>query len=210
MNNNKRFIIMDLDGTLFDDFFEADRKIITQIFSSNNFVLFIDTVARIINNLGFIKNTTSILKLRLFVYSFLSLKSYKKVILEYKKSYSKCAYEALKRNYHYIEELKKLKYTVLIFSNNRYSKPISSVYKVFIVKNKPKKIKELYNYYKEQVSFVVGDNYFDEILPARKLSIPNIFIKNKKPSIKRMLKAKDKKCYYSNTLEEVINIIKRS
>ena len=56
MCNNKRIVVMDLDGTIFDDFFEVDRKIIEQIFNFNKFVLVIDSVARSINNLGFIKS----------------------------------------------------------------------------------------------------------------------------------------------------------
>ena len=208
MCDEKQVIIMDLDGTLFDDFFEADRDIIEDLFNKNSFVLFVDFMARIINSIGFIKNTTRMLKLRLLVYSILSNKNYNRILLNYRKAYVNKACEALKRNYHYVKELNNLNYEVLILSNNRYSASLSILYKVETVKNKPEKIKQLYEKYGKNLRFVVGDNYFDEILPSRRMVIPNIYIRLKNPSIAKCIKAKDKECYYSESLEDAVNIIK--
>ena len=46
----RSIILFDLDGTLFENFFEEDREIITRIFNGNKLVLLVDYIARSIND----------------------------------------------------------------------------------------------------------------------------------------------------------------
>ena len=208
MCNNKRIVVMDLDGTIFDDFFEVDRKIIEQIFNFNKFVLVIASGARSINNLGFIKNTTNMLKLRLFIYNLFIKKRFRQVLSEYKTNYIRFVYEALNRNSCHIDMLEKEKFDIVILSNNKYSATLSTKYNIITVKSKISKLRELSKRYGDKLIFVVGDNYFDDIFPARKLKIANIYLTCKHVSEFKKNRARKKKRYYCKNLIAAIDILK--
>ena len=76
-SNKVPSILFDLDGTI-TNFEELDNRIIREeIFKDCPIVVAIDKIAWKVNRLDLIKNTTIMLKLRLFVYSLIAGSSYK-------------------------------------------------------------------------------------------------------------------------------------
>lgn len=191
----KRLLVVDFDGTFFEDFFEVDRKIIKEVFQSK-IVLFIDNIARKINDLGVVKNTTRIFKLRLFVYSCLSLKNYFKAKEEYKKRYVNAANNAI------VEVQKKLsilypnvfyhksfeengkkgkndedKIGYIILSNNDFSSSIKAEYQILVDHNKSRLLINIKEKFKDYDICMVGDSMLDDIIPAKVLKLGYIYIK---------------------------------
>ena len=125
-----------------------------------------------------------------------------------KTNYIRFVYEALNRNSCHIDMLEKEKFDIVILSNNKYSATLSTKYNIITVKSKISKLRELSKRYGDKLIFVVGDNYFDDIFPARKLKIANIYLTCKHVSEFKKNRARKKKRYYCKNLIAAIDILK--
>lgn len=187
----RRLLVFDFDGTFFENFFEIDRKIISEVFK-NKLVFFVDNVARKVNNLGIVKNTTRVFKLRIFTYSILSFKSYFKVKDEYKRLYIDEARKAVRnlqkffntkypsKFYHHSlvngheDTVNKIEY--IIISNNEFSASINSECQILVGHSKLKLLKEIKDIFNNYEICMIGDSILDDIIPAKLLGIDYIHV----------------------------------
>lgn len=192
-NKKKRLLVFDFDGTFFENFFEIDRKIINEVFK-NKLVLFVDNVARKVNSLGIVKNTTRVFKLRILTYAILSFKSYFKVKEAYRKMYVKEATNAVlklqadldakypNKFYHKAfqnerengSDEKKIGY--IIISNNEFSSSIKAEYQILVEHSKLNLLKEIKTKFNDYDICMIGDSILDDIIPAKILGISFIHI----------------------------------
>lgn len=170
----RELVFVDIDGTLYDTFKSDDNRSIDIIFRGNVLVKALDRLLWTINSMDVISNSMWILKLRLFIYSFLSFTSYKWAY----KAYSACYKLGLKSKIAYIlcqtEEFNLLckQYDVVLVTNNEMSNDIlKDFFTNFIyAKNsldRKKKIKKMCQ--KRKVFAVIGNNYMDDIKIAKKI-----------------------------------------
>lgn len=217
----KRLLVVDFDGTFFEDFFEIDREIIKEIFQSK-IVLLIDMIARKINELGIVKNTTRVFKLRLFVYSIFSLKNYFKTKEEYRKCYVSAANNAIVEVqkklstlypdvfYHKSfendeeENLTSEKVGYIILSNNEFSSSIKAEYQILVDNNKSKILKNIKEKFKDFDICMIGDSILDDIIPAKFLNLGYIYIKRNTKKEKNTFSVNKKAKV--NTLERAVEI----
>lgn len=197
-------IVFDLDGTIFEDFLKRDEFHIRRIFEENKLVLFIDTIARFINSFDILKNNTFLLKVRLKLYSILSLKNHSEVLEAYKSWYK----EELK--WAIISQIPKLKYVrrykIIVLSNNLFSNDVvigpeylTECNFCFITsKGKFKSLKDLKKDY--NIKFMVGNNFLDDIFPANILGIKTIYF-GKNTIVKALSK------YSTEHFDKIISII---
>ncbi len=202
MSNLEKVVVLDFDGTLFDDFFIQDRKIINEVFNGSKIVLFIDLIARKFNALGIIKNNNLLLRLRLFVYALFAGKSFKHSLMEYRRLYRFYAKKAIKRNSDLLAKLKSKGYKIIILSNNVYTSELEIDYELIVNTNKYVEFEELFNEYGNGMKCVIGDNFFDDICNAAKFGIKTIYI-GKSPLVRKSSKIS----YRVNNLEEAINSV---
>ena len=57
----KKIILFDLDGTVFEDFLKADKEYIEKTFKKKYLVLLIDKIARVINSFDILSNNMKML-----------------------------------------------------------------------------------------------------------------------------------------------------
>lgn len=173
VNGKIKSLIFDFDGTV--SYFEAnDHIIVDTIFGKNKIVHFIDKMLWNINRLDVIKNSMTMLKIRIWFYSLFSGKSYKQNLATYRQEYFFLGLYDLRRITEKLLELSK-EYKVFILSNNEYSLSIENKgIKICNVKSKFDFIKKIIRRYK--ICFVVGNNLVDDILPAKKLNIDSVYI----------------------------------
>ena len=137
-------IVFDLDGTV-TDFEKIDNEIIrNQIFKNHKVVLFLDKMAWKVNEQDIIKNTTIMLKLRLFVYSLISFLNFKEVLEEYEKLYIHYTAVDILKHIPYFNKLKQKGYHVIIISNNKIvDKLLIKLVEIYSVESKMKALKDL-------------------------------------------------------------------
>lgn len=181
-SNKVPSILFDLDGTI-TNFEELDNKIIREeIFKDCPIVVAIDKIAWKVNRLDLIKNTTIMLKLRLFVYSLIAGISYKKVFDEYSKGYVEYSRKEILKHKKLIKALKEKGYHIIVLSNNKMADnlfleeaEISSVNSKF---REIRKIKE-YCY----IKYFVGNNLMDDIVPAFLYNVKSVYVGKSKAAI---------------------------
>ena len=175
----KQTVFIDVDGTYYDSFKEDDKRIIRIIFKNNRIVKFLDDIAWIINSLDIFSNSFKILKLRFLIYSVLTGKKYNKVIQSYENLYTVTLDNNIKEKKELLIKLKEM-YDVKFISSNPYvykhmneKEKFSCIY----TKNTKQRYKKL-NYYKKinNVAFLVGNNYTDDIKIAKKIGIKSFYI----------------------------------
>lgn len=181
MNAYKRSVIIDIDGTLYDDFSQDDRRIISKIFEDNAFVKLLDKFLWAINSLDFFTNSMGMLNLRLWIYSILSFKNFDKIKLEYGVRYQNLLRLNLQRKKNILKEINK-RYNIVLVTNNMYATRILCEklnYDVIYapnVKSRRKQIKEK-NYY-QSISYIFGNNYTDDVFMAKKMNVTSIYVGN--------------------------------
>lgn len=138
------------------------------------------------------KNTTIMLKLRLFVYSIIACLKFSDVLAEYEKLYTKYTAKEILKHVSYFNELKKNGYHIIILSNNKIvDKLLIRSVEIYSVESKMKALKKLQeNCF---VRYMIGNNLIDDIIPAYMLGIKYKyvgkklkFIKNRAESIEKI------------------------
>lgn len=178
-------IIFDLDGTI-TDFEKIDNRIIREeIFSNCNIVLAIDKLAWDFNRLDILKNTTIMLKLRLFLYSILSKVEYSKVLNRYNDLYLRYSKQYILKHKKLIKFLKAKGYHIIVLSNNKLA---DNLYleeaEITSVNSKLKALQKLKKYC--DIECFVGNNLMDDIIPAKANAIVPIY-RGRSP-LKKVLK----------------------
>lgn len=165
-------IIFDLDGTI-TDFRTIDSEIISSMFSSK-IVLFLDRVLWRINETDILKNTMLILKIRLFLYSIFSGKSYFKILNNYRREYFFKTYNEFRKKYEVLKSLSK-RYVVIILSNNEFSKGVK--YQEISTINSSSKYSSILKLMKiYDIKYFVGNNLIDDVLSVKGTNIKSIYV----------------------------------
>ncbi len=202
MSNSNLLVILDFDGTLFDDFFMRDKEIIAKVFEGNKFVMFIDLLARKINDLGIVKNNNFLLRFRIFIYSLFVKKSFKRSLVEYRRLYRYYAKKSINKNIYMLDKLNAEGYKVIILSNNMYTNRIDMKYELITNINKYIELEELYNEHGNSIRYIIGDNFLDDVNNGYKFNIKTIYMG------KGFLVKRSKKIFRKvTTIKEAINII---
>lgn len=202
MSNSNLLVILDFDGTLFDDFFMRDKEIIAKVFEGNKFVLFIDLLARKINDLGIVKNNNFLLRFRIFIYSLFIKKSFKRSLVEYRRLYRYYAKKSINKNIAMLDKLNAEGYKIIILSNNMYTNRLDMKYELITNINKYIELEELYNEHGNSIKYIIGDNFLDDINNGYKFNIKTIYMGN------GLFVKRSKKIFRkANTIKEAINII---
>ena len=175
----KRAIIIDVDGTMYDNFKKDDRKIIRDIFLNSIIINKIDDILWSINSMDFLSNSMGILKLRFVMYSVLGRKKYSQVYYNYEEEYKKHLKKAI--NCLDKEKLGKImnKYNVIIITNNPFSVSVLKKYFKNVVYSpnavsRKKAIKDFDNLL--NIRYVVGNNFTDDIYSARCINAESVYI----------------------------------
>ncbi len=174
----KKIILFDLDGTVFEDFLKADKEYIEKTFKKKYLVLLIDKIARVINSFDILSNNMKMLKLRLLIYSLFSFKKYNKVLEDYENWYIDIASSYLKNKTRIsISRLKDMGFNIIIISNNSFASKIS-LNDICLVTPKSKKsyIKTLFSDISNNICYFVGNNYIDDICTAKKCNVKSIYV----------------------------------
>jgi|GEM_PF-2986458 len=175
----KQSVIIDIDGTLYDKFSRDDRNIIFKLFEKNTIVRLIDKFLWSINSLDFISNPMHTLKIRLKIYSMFSFKRYEKIEKEYKHRYQRMLRLDLESKEKALKEIDET-YNIILVTSNIYAMTILYKYSNYDiiysadVTSRRKQIKE-YDYY-GNISYIIGNNYTDDIYLAKKLNVPSIYV----------------------------------
>lgn len=185
----RNIIFVDIDGTI-NEFNMVDNNIIKEIFGNHRLVMFCDRLLWKINELDLISNSMRIFKLRIFLYSLLSFTSYNKKMLEYEKKYIKYTFEEVRKNYNlHLMKLKRLGYEIRLVTHSEFTKYFKKDYPISILKNKPKYIERIHK--KNGISYMIGNNYTDDLKVPLKFGIKTIYI-GKSKLVKRIIKDKAK------------------
>ena len=177
---NKRAIIIDVDGTMYDNFKKDDRKIIRDIFLNSKVINKIDDILWSINSMDFLSNSMGILKLRFVMYSVLGRKKYTEVYHSYEKAYKMALNYAIYDIDRQKMKTLMTKYHVIIITNNPFSVSVLKKYFKNVVfspnalsrKKAIKDFDDLFN-----VKYVVGNNFTDDIYSARSINAESIYRK---------------------------------
>lgn len=183
----KGFCILDLDGTLFQNFKKKDYKIIRKLFNDSKIVMKINDYLWNINDDDFITNIHILFKFRILIYSILSFTSYTENYYRYGVEYVREVSEELSDIKQTVNIIKK-KYSVVILTHNPFLYDLRDEIPVIVAKCKP-----LYIFFiskKTNIKYIVGNNYMDDIQPAIKNGIQPIYVGSSKKIING--KAKEK------------------
>lgn len=167
----KTICVIDVDGTLLDNFKNIYHTIIVRLFSKSNLALRLNNIFEKINNLDIISNSMFVFKLAIFILSIFSITNFRENLKLFERWYEELATDTICTNYTlYITELLKKGYDVYIISHNEYTKNFSKHLSIPIIvpKNKRKYLPQ--NFVKHNVAFVIGNNYFDDIVASKKLN----------------------------------------
>lgn len=171
MKGLEKVIYVDVDGTLID-FKTLDNSIILQIFYDSKVVKKIDKLLWWVNDFDVFGYSNAIFYTRMFLYSVISLKNVKEVLKKYEKSYTKYAKHYLNDEIKkMLLDLEKNNVKVVIVTRNMYAKCIAEIvdFPVIVVKNKNKFYSKLYK--NEYISYIIGNNYVDDVFSCYLLNM---------------------------------------
>lgn len=156
----KPLVIIDVDGTI-TDFNRIDHEIIFSMYKKNKFVLAFDKILWKINGLDYITNKMWVFKFRIFLYSILSLSSYRLNMIKYQKSYVAKTKQDFNKYFDMLHPIIINKgYELLLISHDRFAGCVDEN----IVPVRDKKSYVINNIYSNyDVIYVVGNNYMDDI-----------------------------------------------
>ncbi len=214
----KRVLIMDIDGTLLEEFKSIYTQIINTIFGKSKSVMRLNLLLYKINDLDVISNSMFIFKFVIFFYSLISFTSFSKNLKIYEKMYVEKSKDEIIKNYNdVIVVLEKLGYEVILISHSIYTNNFKKYIptKIITPRNKiiyiPKKMANL------DITYMIGNNFFDDIFSSfllnmkykkkkiNKKSVP-IYIGSSKV-VTRLLKGKG---LAFNNLKELLLFIKKN
>ena len=202
MDALERSIIIDIDGTLYDNFSRDDRNIIIKLFEKNILVKLLDKFLWSINSLDLISNPMHMLKLRLKIYSILSFKNFKNVEKDYKYMYQHLLKIDLEKKINALKRISEI-YDIILVTSNVYAISILCEFLKYDiiyssnVTSRRKQIKAISC--DKTVSYVIGNNYTDDIFLAKKINTLSIYIG--KSILKKAFKANFNVLSFINILE---------
>ncbi|MDD2376196.1 MAG: hypothetical protein PHD15_03020 [Clostridia bacterium] len=202
MNTFKRSVIIDIDGTLYDNFSRDDKNIISELFRKNILVKLLDKCLWNINSLDLISNPMRLLKLRLKLYSLLSFKNFKKVEKEYKYRYQHLLGLDLQNKEKNLEKISEM-YDIILVTSNLYA--ISVLYKFTNhdiiyssdVTSRRQQIKAIS--LAKTISYIIGNNYIDDIFLSKRINVLSIYIG--KSILKKVFKADFEVLSFNDVIE---------
>lgn len=218
MKAREKIIFVDVDGTLID-FKSIDKQIINNIYSDSKLVKFIDRILWWFNDFDLIGYSNAIFYARIFLYSILSNKNFKKSLVEYKNWYSKYTKKQITPEFkNTILELENNNYQVCVVTRNMYAACLSELLEKTVHVVKDKKVfysKLCYNY---RVSHIIGNNYMDDIVSCYLL---NLMYKKRgirktvtpvyigKSKVVRKIAKKEVKCFekFNTCVEYLKNVV---
>lgn len=209
----KPLIIIDVDGTV-TNFRRIDHEIIYNIFHKSKLVMKIDSILWKINGLDYFTNKFWVFKLRILLYSLLSLTGYRLNMIKYQKAYVPKTRENFKEYFEVVHPIiEDLGYETLLISHDRFASNVDDA----ITCTKDKKRYVLNNTYsKYDVIYVVGNNYMDDIRLGIDLKKLNdklnvnyktniVYVGSSKWLMKNVLKNKPIKCVAS--IEDFVQLL---
>jgi len=203
----KQSIVIDIDGTLYEKFERNDKNIISRLFKNNHLVKLLDKLLWNINSLDIISNSMFILKLRLFIYSILSFKSFKKTEREYRRRYQLLLGLDLENKRKILKKINE-KYEIILVSNNLYAINVLCKFQDYNiiyssnVCSRRTQIKEINAF--ESIAYVIGNNYKDDISLAKSIDALSIYLGDS------VFKKSFKADFNISTFNEVLEILKVS
>lgn len=169
--NERGFCIIDIDGTLFEEFKLVFNKIISEMFGTNWFVRIINKFFNLVNDLDIISNSMFMFRLVMAIYSLLSGQNYYVCLDYYEKRYYELSKAYIEKEYNdYIVPLQEMGYNVLFISHNIYTCKFDILgSRVIIYTKKRQDLPEQLS--KIDVKFIIGNNYMDDILAGKRLNV---------------------------------------
>lgn len=214
---NKKILIMDIDGTLLEDFKSIYSQIINSLFGKSKAVMRLNLLLYKINDLDIISNSMFIFKSVIFFYSLISFTNFSKNLKQYEKLYVEKSKDEIIRNYNeVVVVLERLGYEVILISHSIYTNNFKKYIptKIITPRNKMKYIPK--NMSNLNIAYMVGNNFFDDIFSSFLLnkkykkekinysSIP-IYIGSSK-AVTKLLKGRG---FTFNNLSELLLFIKK-
>jgi len=206
MDAFKPSVIIDIDGTLYDNFSRDDKNIIFKLFEKNIIVKIIDKYLWTINSLDFISNPMRMLKLRLKIYSTLSFKNFKMIEKEYKFRYQHLLRLDLENKEKDLKKISQM-YDIILVTSNLYAISVLCKFKNYDiiyssdVTSRRKQIKAIS--LDKTISYIIGNNYIDDIFLSKKINILSIYIG--KSIFKKAFKADFNVLSFSDVIEILKN-----
>lgn len=200
-------IILDVDGTV-TNYERIDNLAISACFGKSKAVMWLDKLLWKVNKWDIIPNNFHLFKLRIWVYSVLSLSNYNSKIKEYESIYAKATNKAVYYCYNSIyPKLKHLGIELRLISNNQLDTSTSP--HIIPVRNKKKYVME-HIYGKYTNMYIVGNNWSDDIklgltLRGKNLNVYPVYI-GKSRLLKKWL-FKEKAVLVYPTLEEFVSFV---
>ncbi|MEG2310855.1 MAG: hypothetical protein RSB76_02590 [Clostridia bacterium] len=183
MEVNKRTILIDIDGTLYDNFMQDDHSIIKKMFGNNILIMLLDKTLWYINSFGIISNTMKILKFRLVIYAFISFNNPKSVINEYNVRYKNLLRLSIMKKKVLLRKLKQI-YEIVFITNNIFAvsvlKKMKSYDVIYAENLRARKRLIKCSHLENKIDWIVGDNYTDDIHFSKKLDVKSIYVGNSK------------------------------
>ncbi len=192
-------ILVDLDGTLID-FKAIDDIIILKIFRNNRIVKFVNNILWKINLLDFFPNNGLIFSARMLIYNIFSKNSFFQTMVIYGELYEKYANESIINQYAKFDLLKERGYKIIVITQNMYCAKKFDI-NIVSTSNKLKYVKK--NFDKENIKYVIGNNYHDDIKMAYNINAKAIYIGNSS-LVKKILR---KNSYNVCSIQEAVNVI---
>ena len=231
---NIYFAMVDIDGTIKDLVKENTNALIrTMEFFDNinlkfrgRFVLFINKINMFFVKTGLLPTNKLMLNILLFIYSVMLLKRFKKFKSKYFEEYNK-EHIFFEKADEIINSINHNHLTIYMVTKNRQNKYIAkvkdvgnnfkcinSIYKIVVGKRNTIKYtvyKSLMqkNGIKKNELVIIGDNFWDDILPAMLLGVKviwcNMYNSNLKKSAINILKLFNKNIYDYNDIKKYKN-----
>ncbi len=198
----KGTIVMDVDGTFFDNFKEWDKSTIQKLFKNSAIIKGIDSVLWMFNGLDLFTNSATILKLRLKLYSVISGANYKKMIKSYAFEYDLELTKIIVERSSELAEIKS-KYNLIFITSNPYGKTaLKKTGNEFRLVNSAEEryavIDEINK--EKQIDYLVGNNYMDDIAIAKDLYIASCYI-GSSPFVHGLLNFKSFKVFFNSRIK---------
>ena len=204
--------VIDIDGTLID-FKKFDNQFISLHFAKHDIIQKLDNLLWKFNSLDIFTNRQSFLKIRLWIYCFLASDIvYSKLLKDYNSCYLTYQEKEFKKVMPLLDVIKNHGYSIYLISNNNICSTIiqsSTSYNclspiIFNIKRN-----KLYKILSEEVniSYVIGNNYMDDILPSKKLKegrnqeLKSIYVGQSK--IKHLFKTD----FYVSSIDQIKKIV---
>lgn len=199
------YILVDVDGTV-NTFHVVDHYIIRQMFENNKLVILCDKLLWHINALDIISNSMKILKLRILLYSILSFSSFRKNFNQYGKLYLKASVDELRENYeNYLLRLEEMGYRVRLITHNEFTRVLAREFPIRVLRNKPRYFYTIRD--TNDIAYMIGNNYIDDLRVPMKLGIPTIYI-GKGKVVSSLMKKRGKT--FSSIMEAVSYILQNT